>query len=72
MKLFDKIFKKKHVHDWKFEMSAGVHGIGYMVNDCDNVPMVCKCGARGLAKWRKLEGMIEIKENKENYSVMEK
>lgn len=64
MNMFKKLFQKKHHHHWKIDTYAGIYGVGYTVNDCDNVPMTCKCGARALAKWRKEEGMVEVNEIK--------
>ena len=51
----------KHKHKWKFEPMAIMYGGTALANDCDRVPLVCKCGSTALGKWRVDKGMIEIK-----------
>ena len=52
----------KHKHKWKFEPTAFAHGGMALVNDCDNVPLVCKCGAKAKGNWRIKEGLVDIEE----------
>ena len=54
------LFNFFHKHKWQISGTA-IFGIGYMTNDCDKVPLSCKCGATALGKWRIDNGMVEIR-----------
>lgn len=43
---------RRHFHDWKIPINPmTIHGIGYMVQPCDRVPVECKCGAKTHSSW---------------------